>query len=151
VAARSKLAATAAVAAGVVAADQLAKAVVRGVGDRLPWMLTDGVGIDPAYNSGVSFGRLKDAGDVLIVLVVVLVLVLGFLVVRLPRRFTVPLALIVGGALGNLIDRVRWGSVLDYVAAGPWPTFNVADIAIVVGAVLVGWRVLRAPPGSGDD
>lgn len=149
-AARSKLLVAAGVVAATVAVDQLVKAVVRAAGDRLPWMATETVGIDAAYNSGVSFGRLKDAGDLLIALVVTLVVVLAALVVRLPRRYTVPLALIIGGAVGNLVDRLRWGSVLDFIALGPWPTFNVADIAIVAGAVILGWRVLRAPSSPRD-
>ena len=45
--------------------------------------------------------------------------------------------------LGNLIDRLRFGYVLDYVGVGPWPTFNVGDVAIAVGAVLIAVAVLR--------
>ena len=57
-----------------------------------------------------------------------------------------PLALVLGGAAGNLIDRLRFGYVVDYVGVGPWPTFNVGDMAIVVGAALIAVVVLRPVP-----
>ena len=51
-----------------------------------------------------------------------------------------------GGAAGNLSTAVRFGYVLDYVGVGPWPTFNVGDVAIAVGAVLIALAVLRPAP-----
>jgi signal peptidase II len=53
------------------------------------------------------------------------------------------LGLVSGGALGNLIDRVRAGEVTDYVEIGSWPPFNVADAAITVGVLLFAWILLR--------
>jgi signal peptidase II len=69
--------------------------------------------------------------------------VLGFLILRNPHKtlFSIGLALILGGALGNLWDRLQWGYVVDFLdfhAAGwHWPAFNVADSAITVGAVIL--------------
>ena len=63
---------------------------------------------------------------------------------RAPVRFALPLAIVLGGAAGNLIDRLRFGYVVDYVGLGPWPTFNVGDVAILVGAALIVVRVLLA-------
>jgi lipoprotein signal peptidase len=51
----------------------------------------------------------------------------------------VVLGLLIGGALGNLIDRVRLGHVTDFLDFGPWPIFNVADTAVVVGALVMAW------------
>jgi signal peptidase II len=56
---------------------------------------------------------------------------------------------IAGGAIGNLLDRVRLGYVVDFIAIGPWPNFNVADSAITMGALLLCWGWLRTNV-SGD-
>jgi signal peptidase II len=60
-----------------------------------------------------------------------------------PLWHTVALGLISGGALGNLIDRVRLGHVIDFLSVGPWPNFNVADSAITVGFVVLIWSLTR--------
>lgn len=52
------------------------------------------------------------------------------------------LGAMVGGATANVVDRVRRGAVIDFVAAGPWPVFNLADGAIVAGLALCGWALL---------
>jgi signal peptidase II len=51
--------------------------------------------------------------------------------------------MLLGGAIGNLIDRVRLGYVVDFIALPYWPVFNVADTSIVIGAVLLAWSALR--------
>ena len=56
-----------------------------------------------------------------------------------------------GGALANLADRSLDGSVVDFIDIGPWPTFNLADVAIVVGAVLVGWAARPRPDSPSFD
>ncbi|HEV8267537.1 MAG TPA: signal peptidase II, partial [Thermoanaerobaculia bacterium] len=64
-------------------------------------------------------------------------------------RLQVGLSLVLGGAVGNLVDRFRFGSVTDFleVYVGPhhWPTFNVADSAITVGVLLLAWDIWRKP------
>jgi signal peptidase II len=61
----------------------------------------------------------------------------------------IALCMVVGGAAGNLLDRVLWGRVVDFIEIGvgeyTWPVFNVADMAVTAGAVLLGWSLLRAP------
>ena len=64
------------------------------------------------------------------------------LLVWLAPRCSFPLALIIAGSLGNLIDRLRFGFVWDFVTVPHYPTFNVADIAIAGGAVWLGLAVL---------
>ena len=102
-------------------------------------------------NSGAAFGLFPDASGIISVLA--LLVIMGILVafVRLghPGKLSVLAAgLVVGGALGNLLDRLRLGSVVDFVDVyGPrlqlgdriytWPVFNVADSAITVGVILV--------------
>jgi signal peptidase II len=96
------------------------------------------------WNRGMSYGFLQSEGIMRWVLsAVMLVIALGFLVWLLRaegRLLKLSLALVVGGAFGNLIDRVRFGAVVDFINANdlffPW-VFNVADAAISVGAVLL--------------
>lgn len=94
------------------------------------------------WNRGVSFGMLADLGEssAIILSVISLVVVVGLAVwLRRVDRVGVRLAIgaIIGGAIGNVIDRVRFGAVFDFldfhVAQWHWPAFNVADSAIVLG------------------
>jgi len=137
-----------ALAAAIVAADQATKAIVLGrfsYGERLE--LTGFFNLVLVYNKGAAFSFLSDAAGwqtpLLIGFAVVAIGILGTLIVRSSGRrlFCTGLALILGGALGNLIDRFRYGQVVDFLdlhAAGwHWPAFNVADSAITIGAVLL--------------
>lgn len=103
-----------------------------------------------SWNSGVAFGMLQGASPFLLLAPVGLVIVLlGIYLVSGPKSFmeVAGAALIAGGALGNMIDRVRAGRVYDfldfYIASYHWPTFNAADIFIVVGAFAFGVTLLR--------
>jgi signal peptidase II len=91
-------------------------------------------------NSGVAFGLAGGVSSLLIgASLVVLVGVLIFLALRddsVPAVW-LPAALLVGGALGNLADRVRDGAVTDFIDLPLWPTFNLADVAIVAGVILL--------------
>ena len=137
-----------ALAAAVVLADQLTKAIVLGrfaLGERLE--LTGFFNMVLVYNKGAAFSFLSDAAGwqtpALIVFALVAIGIVGTFIVRSPGRrlLCTGLALILGGALGNLIDRLRFGSVVDFLdfhAQGwHWPAFNVADSAITLGAALI--------------
>lgn len=101
-------------------------------------------------NRGAAFGILRGAGDLLAFLALA---VLVFLVVAYRRIASssplgaVGIGLIGGGAIGNLLDRLRLGYVVDFVAIGPWPNFNLADSAITVGVLLLAGAMLVAGPG----
>ncbi len=91
-------------------------------------------------NPGAAFGMLANRTTFFIVLS--LIVIVGVLVVYLylPRERTLmrlAYGLVVGGALGNLIDRVRLGRVIDFLDFRVWPIFNLADSAIVIGALLL--------------
>jgi len=101
-----------------------------------------------AFNEGAAFSFLHDAGGwqrwFFTALAIGVSAVLVLWLHRLRRddwRTALPLALVIGGALGNLIDRVRFGRVTDFIEVyyqqWSWPAFNVADSAICVGAVLL--------------
>jgi signal peptidase II len=103
------------------------------------------------YNSGAAFSIARGWAPVLGGLAVVVVLVLLGAVRRVQSTpLAVALGLVVGGALGNLADRVfrsNHGAVIDFIALHFWPTFNVADSCIVVGGVMAAvllWRADRA-------
>jgi signal peptidase II len=131
---------TALVAAIVVVADQVTKAIVRGsIGPFETIHVLPGVTLVRARNSGVAFSRLSGGGPlVVIVALVALAALLAFFVTHLHRRLVwLPTGLLVGGAAGNLIDRVRAGAVTDFVKLPHWPAFNVADTAITVGVIVL--------------
>jgi signal peptidase II len=125
----------------VVALDQGTKALATSLitrGDRvevLPFLAFENV-----RNEGVAFGI---GGDISAVFIGATILVLlGFLVFLSFRGGSgwlvwVPAALLIGGALGNLADRVRDGAVTDFIDLPLWPTFNLADVSIVVGVLLL--------------
>lgn len=105
------------------------------------------------YNPGAAFSFLSDAAGWQRWLFSAIAVAASVLIVHLLRKhvaetlFCVALALILGGALGNLWDRLRLGEVVDFVqlhyAAYYWPAFNLADSAITVGAALIVWDSLR--------
>jgi signal peptidase II len=133
-------------AAIVIVIDQITKAVVlRGLElGAEPIVVTPFFNLVLVWNRGVSFGMFNSAGELAPWLLsgVALAVVVGLLIWlrRADHWWTVlGLGLVMGGALGNVIDRLRFGAVVDFLdfhAAGyHWPAFNVADAAICVGAV----------------
>jgi signal peptidase II len=125
----------------VVALDQLTKGVVRETvarGDNvevLPFL-----DIANTRNRGVAFGLAGDVSPLAIALALIfLVALLAFLSLRrgADPLIWLPAGLLVGGALGNLADRVRDEAVTDFIDFPAWPTFNFADVAIVAGVLLL--------------
>ena len=141
----------AALAAGVLAADQATKAIVRGSigrGERVDVLL--GIDLVNTRNTGVAFGFLSGGGTLVAILAALaLVALLAFFATHMDRRLVwLPTGLLIGGAAGNLIDRAREGSVTDFVDLPLWPAFNLADAAITIG-VLALLYVLEGPPSRG--
>ena len=102
------------------------------------------------YNTGVTFGLFKDLGPVFIFIALAIVAALILYARRLRRDqwlMCVALGLLLGGAIGNLIDRIRLGHVIDFidVGVGParWYTSNLADVSLVLGVILLGVAMLR--------
>ena len=107
--------------------------------------------ITHTFNTGSAFGLFQDQNTplILVSLVGITVLVIIYRSQRLPSGLLrLSLGLQIGGAVGNLLDRVRLGHVTDWVDIGPWPVFNVADASIVTGLVLLAWLFIGAerPP-----
>lgn len=137
-------------AAGTVLADQLTKLAARAWLSDQPLPIIPGFfDLELSYNRGAAFGLLPDWAP----LFVIVALVAVFAIVRLRRAtdgsrvLATGLGLLMGGALGNLIDRLasRTGEVTDFLSfhlttggkTYAWPTFNVADVGIVAGAAVV--------------
>lgn len=139
----------------VFAADQAAKAAIEA--HLVPGEEVEVLGpleLTLSHNRGVAFGLAGGAGTGLVVVTVVALAVIGYLFARNPGRpgMWVAVGLLAGGAIGNLADRVRVDAVTDFIAVGSWPPFNLADIAITVGVVLLVFLYLRdAEPEAGSD
>jgi signal peptidase II len=129
------------VAAGVVALDQATKALVRAAierGDRVA--VLPGVDLVHTRNTGVAFGALSGGGAVVtVVIAVALVALLAYFATHVGRPlFWLPTGMLLGGALGNVIDRARDGGVTDFVQLPlGFPAFNVADMSITFGVLVL--------------
>ena len=129
------------VAAGVVALDQATKALVRATvdqGDREA--VFPGVEIVHTRNTGVAFGALAGGGVVVtVVIVIALAALLGYFATHVRRPLVwLPTGMLLGGAIGNVIDRARSGAVTDFVQLPlGFPPFNVADMSITFGVVVL--------------
>ena len=136
---------------GIVLLDQLTKAwVVASLADGPQSIIGDTVELRLTRNPGGAFSLLTGFTPLLAVLAVIVAVVL----VRVAQRMTDPvmvvaLSLVLGGAIGNLLDRVfrapgfLRGEVVDFIRIGAFPSFNLDDSAITIGAVLLlvwGWR-----------
>jgi signal peptidase II len=129
-----------AVAIAVIALDQIAKALIEH--NLVPGEHVEVLGpleLTLAHNNGVAFGLASGGGAALIALTLVALGFVGVLFARNPSRpwMWIAVGLLAGGACGNLIDRVRADAVTDYVAILSWPPFNLADMAITVGVVVL--------------
>jgi signal peptidase II len=124
----------------VLIADQATKqAAIDALLGQSPAELPLGFQLDYVTNTGIAFGFLDD-GEALVI--VVTLLALGLLIgwfASDPTRPNLWLAagLLTGGALGNLADRVRDGAVTDFIDPPSWPAFNLADVSITIGVVIL--------------
>jgi signal peptidase II len=139
----------------VVAADQVAKAVIEA--HLFPGEEVDVLGplsLTLAHNTGVAFGLAGGAGAGLVLVTVAALALIVYLFGRDPQRrgMWVAVGLLAGGAIGNLVDRISSDAVTDFIAVGSWPPFNLADVAITVGVVLMVLIYLRdAEPEAASD
>jgi signal peptidase II len=136
------------VAAAVIALDQLTKHTLG------TWIqpgqvrhVIPGVKLVYERNNGVAFSVLAGTGAlVYVVIAIALTTLVTFLMLRPGRRLLwLPVGLFVGGALGNVIDRVAHGSVIDFIQLPHWPAFNVADMCITFGVVILVFVIERGP------
>ncbi len=148
---------------GVVAVDQLSKwAALAALSYARPVEVLPFFNFTLLYNTGAAFSFLADHDGwqrwffVFLAVVIVAALLAWLLFVAIDeRRVQAGITLLIGGALGNVVDRVVYGHVVDFLdfhAAGwHWPAFNIADAAITIGVALIIWAELRPKRASTDD
>jgi signal peptidase II len=120
----------------VVVLDQVTKhAVVSGIAPGSVHKVIPGVQLVHVDNTGVAFSLFSGGGTiVLVITLLALAGLTGYFALRPGRRLLwLPTGLLLGGAIGNMIDRVRAGAVTDFIKLPHWPAFNVADMAITLG------------------
>ncbi|MFC2056591.1 signal peptidase II [Chloroflexota bacterium] len=130
----------------VVAADQFSKIWIRSnldVGQSLPE--TGLFRLTHIYNTGAAFGLFQDQSFSLAIVAFIGIVVVPLFVFLAPHHFPfldtklgkLALGLVFGGTIGNLVDRLRFGYVTDFIDIGIWPTFNIADSTVTVGVILL--------------
>lgn len=133
------------VAGSVIALDQITKAIVRSnLAIQETWIpaawLEPYARIVNWKNTGAAFGMLQDFSTVFTILAIVVTIVILYYFPRIPseeRVLRLALGLQLGGAVGNLIDRLNQGYVTDFISVWNFPVFNVADASIFIGVVIL--------------
>ncbi|MBE2315106.1 signal peptidase II [Solirubrobacter sp. CPCC 204708] len=137
---RSTILRAAIVTLAVIVADQLTKALVRAEIDRFEEIeLILGIKLVHTRNTGVAFSMLSGGGPLVVIIAcVALAALLIFFFTHLRQRLIwLPVGMLLGGAAGNLIDRIRIGAVTDFIDFPYWPAFNVADIGVTFGVIVL--------------
>ncbi|MEE8422815.1 MAG: signal peptidase II [Dehalococcoidia bacterium] len=144
------------IALAVLAADQATKAIIRAtIEPGGGWPSRGGLlRFSHVENSGAAFGILQGAGVFLVIPAVIAIVAVLVFVYTAPagnRLYAVALAFILGGATGNLVDRVTRGTVTDFIDPTHYPAFNLADSAIVLAVIALAWLSFREPDGDAVD
>jgi signal peptidase II len=113
------------------------------IGESLP-IIPRVLNMTLVHNTGIAFGLFKNQGVVFIIVPVIAIVLLVYNIYyyktngeQLSRLYIVAFSLILAGAIGNLIDRIAYGYVIDFIDFRIWPVFNFADSAITIGAVII--------------
>ena len=136
----------------IAVADQLSKAWVRtNLAEGQSLFDIGFLRVTHVHNTGAAFGLFKDQSFALTIVALVGITALLVYALVIHRYFPwlnsmlgrSALGLILGGTVGNLIDRFRFGYVTDFIDFGFWPTFNIADSAVTVGVIIFAYSILR--------
>lgn len=138
------------VAALVLAMDQFTKALVlRYLPFQAPWnpipFLRPIVTLNHVTNTGAAFGLFPEGGfffTLIAIAVVIAILVYHRNLPQNHRLVQLSLGLQLGGAIGNLLDRLRYGKVIDFIDFHFWPVFNVADSSLFIGVIILAYYLL---------
>ena len=135
----------------VVAIDRLTKnffTSILSLRESLP-IIRDYFHMTLVHNTGIAFGLFKNQGIVFIIIPVIAIILLAYNIYyyknndeNLSRLYIVAFSLILGGAIGNLIDRILFGYVIDFIDLKVWPVFNLADSAITIGALVIALKYI---------
>ena len=141
----------AAVTAIVIVLDQATKGLVRHdvpIGEHNDVFL--GIDIVHVQNEGVAFNQLGGGGTLVSIVVgAALVALLAYFATHLNKPLVwLPTGMLLGGALGNIIDRIRYGAVTDFIKLPAWPAFNLADASITLGVLVLLYVIERPRDGA---
>ena len=146
-------------AAAILVLDQASKDLAAShllLGQPVP-ILGDFVRLTLVHNTGAAFGLFPGSRLPFILISILAIAVVLYLFARDAYRSLVNrvlLGCILGGAVGNLVDRIRWGRVVDFIDVGAgsirWPVFNVADSAVTLGVILLAWNLARSGHSNAD-
>ena len=136
----------------IVAADQFSKIWIRSYSEGQLIFEAGFFRITHVHNTGASFGLFQGQSFYLTIVAFIGIILVFLFVFLLPRYFPfldtrlvrLAIGLILGGTIGNLVDRLRFGYVTDFIDIGIWPTFNIADSAITVGVILFAYFLLSS-------
>ena len=133
----------------VVYADRLTKLFFSDLladGESLP-VIRNVLHMTLVHNTGIAFGLFKGQDLVFIFVPIIAIVLLGYNIYyykynneNLSRPYIIAISLILGGAIGNLVDRIYCGYVIDFIDFRVWPVFNIADSAITIGAVIIAFN-----------
>ncbi len=134
----------------VLAADQSSKMWLRSYPEGQSIFEIGFFRITNVQNTGAAFGLFQDQSLLLTIVAIIGVIAILLFVLLVYRRFSflnsrlgkLALGLVLGGAIGNLVDRLRLGYVIDFIDIGIWPVFNIADSAVVIGVILFAYSLL---------
>jgi signal peptidase II len=128
----------------VILLDQVTKVIIRATlpfgASWTPWEGLPFFRIVHWQNTGAAFGMFQGGGLIFGILAVIVSIVIALYFPKIPREFVfmrIALAMQLGGAIGNLIDRILFGPVTDFIAVGAFPVFNIADASITVGVAIL--------------
>jgi signal peptidase II len=138
----------------VLLVDQVTKALVRNgieVGEEDP--ILPAVTLVHVHNTGVAFGAFAGGGMIVVVLVTLaLSALLYYFVTHIDKPMIwLPTGMLLGGSIGNIIDRIRDGWVTDFVKLPAWPAFNVADVSITFGVLVLLWVIEKQDRADAAD
>jgi len=134
----------------IIASDRILKFIIFknfAIGSSSP-LIKNVLYITPTCNKGIAFGFFKENSMLILIAASALtaILIIYIIVVKKPKSNLIlsGLFLILSGAVGNLIDRILYGHVLDFIDFRIWPVFNISDSVITIGASLLIWYLLKA-------
>ncbi len=108
-------------------------------------LIEDFLYITYVRNTGIAFGLFKNNNIFMIILISFIILVLLYLYKKEESKvftLSIPVTLLISGAIGNLIDRIYYGFIIDYINFPFWPAFNLADSLVVIGSILLAFHLL---------
>lgn len=127
----------------LIAADQIIKYFIHNnmlLGNHYP-LIEDFLYLTYIRNTGIAFGLFKNNNLFMIIVISIIILILLYFYNKEEKKvftLSISVTLLVSGAIGNLIDRVFYGYIIDYINFTFWPAFNLADSLIVIGSILLG-------------